>query len=406
MCQQYDKASQVVLDFLLEQGFSRTPRKYFCQASREFRKHLEKHHLEYSHVIAQTWVGTLKRTLPRWKFLSFRRSLALIDDAARNGCVTNTRYCYGKKVSKYQVPECLRPLLGAYLQERKQDGNQSSTVQMDASACSRFLLYLQSKGMESVEFITPQAIKDYQAQAEHRTPEGKNAYLCRIRGFVRFLARKKLVPETLEFAFAAEKASRVSIITTLSKEQVATIRNYSKTSSSASELRSVAMTTLALRMGYRSIDICNLCLSDISWELRTISIIQQKTGAPLTLPFPVEVGNLLARYILEARPKCDFPYVFITLKHPYAKLTSSRCYISTLNILGRKEGSGDVRGLHVVRRTFASNLLEVGNPVPMISATLGHADDGTVDEYLATDGQRMRQCAIGLAGIEIRGAFR
>jgi integrase len=167
------------------------------------------------------------------------------------------------------------------------------------------------------------------------------------------------------------------------------------------------MTMLALRMGLRSVDICNLCLSDISWKSKTISIVQQKTGAPLTLPFPVEVGNILARYILEGRPKCDVPNVFIALKHPYTKLRSRRCcYASSLAILGRKKTATDVRGLHVARRSFASHLLAAGNPVSIISSTLGHAGESTVDEYLATDGQRMRQCSIGLAGIEIKAALR
>jgi integrase len=406
MYQQYDKASQVVLDFLLEQEFSRTPRKCFYQASREFKKFMQEHHLEYSHNLAQIWLGSLKPDLPQWKFLSFRRSMALIDNAVRHGIVTSLQFFYDTQVYKYRVPDCYKPLLDEYLKERKQEGNQPSTLQMDSIACIRFLLFLKSQGIGNGESISPQVIKDYHAQTEHRTAKGKNAYSCRIRGFVRFLARKKLVPETLECAFTTDKASRVSIVTTLSTEQVAVIRNFGTKSSSASELRSAAVTTLALRMGYRSIDICNLCLSDISWEHRTISIIQQKTGAPLMLPFPVEVGNILARYILKARPECAIPNVFITLKHPYKKLNSSCCYGASVALLGKKEVTSEVRGLHIVRRTFASNLLAVGNPVSTIAATLGHADEGTVDEYLATDGQRMRQCAIGLAGIEIRQALR
>lgn len=65
-----------------------------------------------------------------------------------------------------------------------------------------------------------------------------------------------------------------------------------------------------------------------------------------------------------------------------------------------------MRGLHVARRTFASHLLAAGNPVSTISSTLGHADESTVDEYLATDSYRMRQCAIGLGGIELKEALR
>ena len=92
MCQQYDKAVQTVLDYLVKQGFSRTTREDFYRTTREFREYLEEGRLEYSDTRAQSWVNTLKPSLPRRKFLSFRRSLALVDDAARNGCVTNVRF--------------------------------------------------------------------------------------------------------------------------------------------------------------------------------------------------------------------------------------------------------------------------------------------------------------------------
>ena len=406
MYRQYDKAVQAVLDYLITHDFSKTPRENFRRATRDFRKFLEERCLEYSHAIAQAWVDTLRTSFPRWKFLSFRRCLALVDNAARNGSVTNVWFSYDDAQSKCRVPECYRHLLDGYIEQRRQDGNQSSTLGMDSNACTRFLLFVQSKNIANVAFITPEIVKDYHKQAEHRTVEGKNAYIRRIRGFIRFLAMKKLVPETLEFAFATEKAHRISIVTTLSKEQVDTIRTFAEKSCSPSQLRSAAMTILALRMGLRSVDICNLCLSDISWKYRTISIVQRKTGAPMTLPFPVEVGNLLAKYILKCRPKCDEPNVFITLKRPYTRLSSSGCYASSLAVLGRKKTATDVRGLHVARRTFASNLLAAGNRVSTISSTLGHADESTVDEYLATDDQRMRRCSIGLAGIEIKEALR
>ncbi|MFH2074953.1 MAG: tyrosine-type recombinase/integrase, partial [Pseudomonadota bacterium] len=354
---------------------------------------------------AQTWIDAHKMTLPRWKYLSFSRSMSMIDDVVRNGIVTTAQFSYENRAVKYRVPECHSHLLAAYLQERKQEGKQSSTLQMDFSAGLRFLLFLESQGITNIESISPKTIKDYHAQAQHRTAEGKNAYIYRIRSFVRFLARKKLVPDTLELAFTTEKASRASIITILSKEQVATIRIYGMKSVSPTELRNAAMAMLALRMGFRSSDICNLCFSDILWRNRTVSIIQQKTGTPLILPLPTEAGNLVARYILEARPECALPNIFVTLKHPYTKL-STRCYASTLAIFGKKAGPEDIRGLHVVRRTFASNLLAMGNPVSLIATALGHRDEGTVDEYLATDEHKMRQCAIGLAGIEILEAIR
>ena len=406
MYQQYDKAVQTVLDYLVAQGFSRTPREDFRCATRKFRKYLVERCLEYSDLIAKDWIESLEPAFPRTKFLSFRRSLARIDDAARNGSVTKVRFSHDDESRRYRAPECFKQLLDAYIERRRQDGNQQSTLQMDSSACTRFPLFLQSKSIANVSFITPEIIKEYHMQATHRSAEGKNAYICRIRGFVRFLAANELVPKTLEFAFPTEKASRLSIVTILSKEQVDAIKAFSENSCSPLALRSAAMAILTLRMGFRSIDICNLCLTDISWESRTISIVQQKTGVPLKLPFPTEVGNILARYILNGRPKCDVPNVFITVKHPFTRLKSSRsCYSSSIAILGPKKSATDVRGLHVIRKTFASNLLAAGNLTSTISSTLGHVSESTVDEYLATDEQRMRTCSIGLAGIEISEAY-
>lgn len=404
MYEQYDKAVQIVLNYLNDQGFSKTPLKYFRQASRNFREYLEKHQLEYSGDSAQIWLEVLKQTTFKWKFLTSRRAMAIIDDVVQNNTVTRLVFHYNKNTLKHRVPEGYKSLLNEYIKERMEEGKQPSTLQMDVSACTRFLLFLQAQGINSVTFITPQLIKDYHTQAEHKTAGGRNAYTYRIRNFIRFLARKKLVPGTFEFAFSTEKAPKVSIVTTLSKKQVDRIKNYYRLSSTPYELRSAAISILTLRMGFRSTDICNLRISDISWEDRTISIVQQKTGVPLTLPFPVDVGNILFRYITEGRPVCTIPKVFTTLYHPYREIDKSQCYRSSVAILGAKRFPKDSRGMHILRRTFASKLLATGNTVSIISAALGHINEKTVDTYLSTDEQRMRLCSIGLTGIEIQEA--
>lgn len=67
--------------------------------------------------------------------------------------------------------------------------------------------------------------------------------------------------------------------------------------------------------------------------------------------------------------------------------------------------SETVHGFHVTRKTFASKLLTNGNPVSTIAATLGHVGVNNVDEYLATNEDKMRLCAIGLKGIKYLGGF-
>ncbi len=405
MCQRYDSAVRTVSDFLETSGMSKTVRKYFRHDAKVFKEFLERDRLAYTDSIAQAFLVAARPNLSRMAYLSLRRSLALVGEAAREGTVFNQYFDYDGPRCQYHVPECFRGILDGYLAQRLKDGRQHSTLQMDAIACTRFLLFMESHGIDDVTRITPEIIKVYHVQAKHRTHEGKNAYTCRMRNFVRFLSERGLVRETLELAFTTENAPRVSIIRTLSDSQLAAIRAHRTHGSTPSELRSAAMAALALRMGLRSIDICRLRLSDISWDTATISIVQQKTSSPLTLPIPVEVGNAVARYILEGRPKCDAPNVFVTLKRPYTAPTGSSCYKASVAILGQKTSASDIRGLHIARRTFASGLLAADNPVSLISRLLGHADRSSVDEYLATDTRRMRQCSIGLAGIEPAGAF-
>lgn len=407
MYEQYDRAVRIVLDYLTEHGWSRTSRKDFRRATREFRTHLAYLNLEFSAASAEEWLATLRAVVPHQRYLSCARAIAFVHHAVLHGSIQALSVRVGDARTKYETPACFRPLLDSYLARRSEDGCQHSTLQMDRVACTRFLIYLQSQQINDIGQIEPGIIKEYHKQTEHRTVDGKNAYMRRVRGFIRYLASVGSVPATLELAIPTEKARRVSIVKTLSKEQIGIITAHTRGSRTASQLRSTAMTLLALRMGLRSIDICNLRLSNISWESATISIVQTKTGKPLTLPFPVEVGNALTRYILHGRPDCDVANVFITLKHPFKGLSSnSGCYHSSISILGKRGSKSEARGLHIARRTYASRLLEAENPVLMISAALGHVDESSVDEYLATDGRRMRLCAIGLAGIAPSGVFR
>jgi hypothetical protein len=168
MYHQYDKAVQTVLDYLSEQGFSKTVRKEFRRATREFKVYLEGGYLEYSHRFAEAWLSSLKATIPRTRFVSFRRALFLVDDADRNGILTNVQFSYDDAPVKYHVPDCYRHLLNEFIERRKQEGSQSSTLQMDAIACTRFLLFLQSRNITNVAFITPQIVKAYHMQARHR----------------------------------------------------------------------------------------------------------------------------------------------------------------------------------------------------------------------------------------------
>ena len=91
-----------------------------------------------------------------------------------------------------------------------------------------------------------------------------------------------------------------------------------------SPLRNKAMMRLALRLGLRDVDICNLRFSQIDWKNDQIILEQEKTGVTLCLPLLEDVGNAIMDYILDERPLAakECPYVFVRRQAPFKKLES------------------------------------------------------------------------------------
>jgi site-specific recombinase XerD len=401
--EEYDAAAKQLADIHKNQKYSSFIRKSDSQATRDFRVFMDANLLAYSNDLALEWLEFQRAKWSRAKYLTFRRLLLSINEILCTGTLSTS--CFSTHEPKYSLPGWGDDLLSQYLREREREGCAVSTLDMIHSSCSRFIVFLDNHGIVSEKGITPEGIKDFQVQDNHSTSAGKNAYAIKIRGFLRFLARKGLVPETIELVVSTKMAPHTSIVTTLSDNQIDAIYAFRQNAIRPIELRNAAIILLGLRMGLRASDIANLKMTDISWKESSISFIQQKTGVHLKLPLPVDVGNSLYRYISEGRPQSNFHHVFVHHRAPYCRLGSKTFGRLLKTAVSDHCESEAIHGFHVTRKTFASKLLATGNPVTTIAAALGHVGVDAVDEYLATNEDQMRLCAIGLKGIEYSGGF-
>ena len=400
---EYDAAAKKLVDIHKNRKYSTNIGKLDSQVTRDFRVFMDANLCAYSNDLALEWLEFQRVKWSRAKYLAFRRVLLSINEILCTGTLS-TR-CFSTHESKYLLPGWGDDLLSRYLRERKREGCTGSTLDMIRNSCSRFIVFLDNHGIVSEKGITPEVIKDFQAQDNHNTVEGKNAYAIKIRGFLRFLAGKGLIPEILEFAVSTEMAPHTSIVTTLSDNQINAIYAFRQNVDRPIELRNAAIIMLGLRMGLRASDISNLKLTDISWKESSISFIQQKTGVHIKLPLPVDAGNSLYRYIYEGRPQSNSSHVFVHHRAPYCRLGTRTFAMLLKAVLTTQHESESVHGFHVTRKTFASKLLANGNSVTIIAAALGHMGANNVDEYLAANEDKMRLCAIGLKGIEYLGGF-
>ena len=166
--------------------------------------------------------------------------------------------------------------------------------------------------------------------------------------------------------------------------------------------RTRAVIFLALRLGLRDCDICNLTFQEIDWQHDKIRLVQKKTGEPLVLPLLPDVGNAIMDYIFNERPKRNdhYPYIFLRKQAPYNKLTSVYSICSKLlNRMGIKPAYGNSTGVHLFRYSLVHRLLAAKVPHQVITDTLGHTSKESDKPYLSMEESMLRMCALDLSVI-------
>ena len=332
--------------------------------------------------------GTIGRS---WRnFL--RRALLLLKDYVENGLIEWKTY----RDSTPQIPTAADFLLlySRFIDDRKSCGWSKNTIQSSRNIVRQFLLFLEDNGCRTLSMATADMVPSFfQHLLATYTATSIRTVASHIRSFLRFAESGERLVRLVPSRCARNKP----IIPILSAKEHDALKGVLK--SRKVPPRDKAIIQLALRTGMRAVDIVGLKLPDIDWVNDTITIIQSKTAKPFKIPLTADVGNLLSSYILKERPKTENPHVFLRSLAPFRPLSDhSACYAVVLKAFhqaGIRLGN-ERKGIHVIRHTAASLMLSKGVPVTTISSMLGHANKSSTDIYLATDENRMRECALPL----------
>ena len=161
--------------------------------------------------------------------------------------------------------------------------------------------------------------------------------------------------------------------------------------------RDYAIILLAARLGLRVSDIRCLKIADLNWERKLLSIVMQKTRQPLELPLLEDIGWAIIDYLKNGRPQTISDNLFIRHNAPYEGFSDNNSLSKMLTGYMNKAGivmRGQKHGLHSLRSTLASLMLENGTPLPVISEALGHQNINTTSIYLKIDMKGLRCCTI------------
>lgn len=127
-------------------------------------------------------------------------------------------------------------------------------------------------------------------------------------------------------------------------------------------------------------------------------MIQKKTQVPITLPLLSQIQDEIDLYLKFERPKfVETSIIFIRKQPPYTYLTDTHHIISRLLKKLQITPINKLNfGPHLLRHTFAKNLLDEQTSHQVITDSLGHISSNSDRYYISLEEEKLRECALGL----------
>jgi len=224
-----------------------------------------------------------------------------------------------------------------------------------------------------------------------------------MRSFLRFLAMRGILQKDLSVELPKIRVPRDATIPSVWDQELIVRLLGAVDRSSPKGKRDYAILLLAGRLGLRAGDIRTLKLDNLRWAESTIEITQAKTSTPLTLPLTNEVGEALIDYLQSGRPQTAHREVFLKAKPPFDPFRQDTHlhHIVTYwrELAGIRFRTPQKRGIHSLRHTLATRLLEKGTPFTTIAEILGHTSLESTRIYAKADVEALRSVALDPEGV-------
>lgn len=271
-----------------------------------------------------------------------------------------------------------------------------STVRTYGTLAGEFVAFVDTRGgLARLDATVIGAFVTTLAGYQVKTVEQK---LCAVRSFLRFASGAGLVDAAVLDTVPAVAARRQTRIPSVwDPGDVAKILEAIDRGNPSGK-RDYAIILLITRLGLRSIEVKRLQFADFDWPGNRLSLVQAKTGHRVVLPLLKEVGWAVIDYIRNGRPVCDCPQVFLRHMAPIGPF-SDQDHLHQILVKHARVAHVPVsdqrrHGMHSLRHTLATRLMEDGTPVEQIADILGHQSVESTGVYLKSSLGLLARCAL------------
>jgi len=265
---------------------------------------------------------------------------------------------------------------------------------------TKFLDYSDSHGLTSCNEINLTLINNYIKTLAGYAYKTVELQLCSLRSFFKYLHLNSMTNADYSVKIPmvqSRKQTRIPSVWPVDdlKKLISAIDRGSPMGK-----RDYAMILLACRLGLRVTDIKNLAFDNFHWDNNQLVFVQSKTRTPISLPLVQDVGWAVIDYLKYGRPKVVTSCVFVRHIAPFLPFSEDdhlhQIIVKYMKLAHIPISSKRKVGMHSLRHTLASLLLENNTPLPTISDILGHVDTESTAVYLKIDIKKLKECPLNI----------
>lgn len=322
-----------------------------------------------------------------------RRAITVLSDFQLHGIIFKRQ---PTKLHKWE--EEYRGICEKFLDSYVNNRLSPRTARQFKMQLEKLTAYLKQNNINSIKDVSPRIIEEYISVYTGYSKKTIAYALYILRCFLNFAYENGYTLTDLSTCVPSIKINTKSTIPSVYTENEIKKLLEAVDRGNPMGKRDYAILLLAVRYGMRVGEIIQLQLSNLDFQSKKINYIQNKTGNPMTLTMLESVGWALIDYLKDGRPKTNSNHVFVRLNAPFdafgennnlSNIMNKYLSLAKINI-----PKGKKHGLHTLRHSLASHLLEQGTPLYVVSEVLGHMEINSTTIYTKIDLTQLSLCVL------------
>ena len=218
------------------------------------------------------------------------------------------------------------------------------------------------KNINDVSVDDIRAFIEYMGEERHLKNSSLQAVLNILRSFFGWLSVEEIIDRNPMLKIKSMKINMKNARRPLTLDDLERLRN------ACQNYREKAIVELFYSTGCRLAEVLSIKICDIDFAQRSVGILG-KGSKERTVYFSVRARLMIQEYLRQRSG--DNPFLFCSVRAPFQEL-KSKAMENILRDIGQRAEIGRRIYPHLLRHTFATNLLNSGMDITIIQRLLGH----------------------------------